>query len=168
MKNEVIFSDEQIAKKTEELARALTQELTDRELVMVGVLKSGVLFYADLIRQINRPLICDFIETEEQQDSGSRMVMSLDLTQNLTDKQVVLVDSHFEKGARLDYLLERILQENPSKLYTCCLWASSQATCDFQGFAHPKAAWIRGYGKGSEFENPFHRHLYLNTEGVLR
>ena len=64
MKNDIshiLISKERINEMVEELGRKITEDYKDKELVIIGVLKGGFIFMADLIRKIDLPLQLDFI-----------------------------------------------------------------------------------------------------------
>ena len=59
---EVLMSAEQISERIQELGKAITESYpAGTELCVVGVLKGSFLFFADLVRQIELPLHCEFI-----------------------------------------------------------------------------------------------------------
>src|SRR6478672_218574 len=58
---EVLYSAEAIAERVAALGAEITRAYQGRPLCVVGVLKGSFLFYADLVRQIDLPLTCEFI-----------------------------------------------------------------------------------------------------------
>ena len=57
----VLISESDLQAKVTELGKAITRDYAGEELTLVGVLKGSFLFMADLCRQIELPLTCDFL-----------------------------------------------------------------------------------------------------------
>ena len=58
---EVLLSEEQIKARIKELGAILSAEYVGKDPVVVGVLKGVVVFYADMIRELNVPCQMDFM-----------------------------------------------------------------------------------------------------------
>ena len=50
---DVMISEEEIAKKVEELAKQIEKDYEGEQLLVVGILKGASVFVSDLIRKIN-------------------------------------------------------------------------------------------------------------------
>ena len=65
MYNEVLektlISEEQLKTRISELAKQIEKDYEGKSPVIVGVLKGSVMFYTDLVRQIDLPLTVDFM-----------------------------------------------------------------------------------------------------------
>ena len=64
MKNdikEVLLTEEQIQAKVKELAKQISEEYAGKDPVFIGVLKGVVVFFADMIRNIDIPCQIDFM-----------------------------------------------------------------------------------------------------------
>ena len=64
MKNdikEILLTEEQIQAKVKELAAQISAEYAGKDPVFVGVLKGVVIFFADMVRNIDIPCQIDFI-----------------------------------------------------------------------------------------------------------
>ena len=57
----ILVTKEEIARKVKELGQRITQDYAGKEPVMVCILKGAVLFFSDLIREIDLPLTADFM-----------------------------------------------------------------------------------------------------------
>jgi hypothetical protein len=58
---DVMISEEEIAKKVEELAKQIEKDFEGEELLVVGILKGASVFVSDLIRKINLNVNIDFM-----------------------------------------------------------------------------------------------------------
>ena len=64
MKNDVknvLYSESVIKSKVEELAKRISEDYADKELLLIGVLKGANVFMCDLMREITFPIQIDFI-----------------------------------------------------------------------------------------------------------
>lgn len=60
---EVLFTEEQIAKMVERVGAEISRDYKDKNLLLVSVLKGSVVFMADLMRAITIPARIDFMAT---------------------------------------------------------------------------------------------------------
>src|SRR5512132_738619 len=57
----VVYSEQDIAAKVQELGAEITATYPEGELLVLGLLKGSFIFLSDLVRQITRPLQVDFL-----------------------------------------------------------------------------------------------------------
>lgn len=92
----VLFSDEVIAERVNQLGFEITSDFSGDSPVFVGVATGACLFLADLVRRIDLPIAIDFIRAESYGSgtvSSGTPRISFDLKLDITDKHVVLVIS---------------------------------------------------------------------------
>ena len=58
---EVLLSEETLAKRIEELGCEITEDYKGKDLIVVGILKGSNIFMSDLVRKIDMPLKLDFM-----------------------------------------------------------------------------------------------------------
>ena len=68
-KIKVLVSKEEIQRKTRELAERISKDYEGEDLLLVGVLKGGFVFLADLCREITIPVSIDFISVSSYGNS---------------------------------------------------------------------------------------------------
>ncbi len=150
---EVLVTDEQIKERTAQLARQIDEDYRGKDLVLVCVLKGGVMFLADLMRQLTIPHAIDFMATSSYGSSteSSGVVRILkDLDSPIEGRHVLIVEDIVDTGLTLNYLL-RILQERkPASLRVCTLLNKPSrrkvdVPIDYIGFDIPNA-FVVGYG----------------------
>ncbi len=153
---DVLFSKEDIKKRVAELASEIASDYPDGELVVVGVLKGSFIFMADLVREIDRPLTCDFIRVSsyENDRSTGQVRMEFDMTQPVEGKHVLLVEDIVDSGRTLRYLLEHMQTKHPKSLKVASLLykemqTNSREMVDYLGFESPHR-FVIGYGLDSE------------------
>jgi len=54
---EILVTREELKNNAKELGKRISSDYEGKELVLIGVLKGGVVFFADLIREITIPLM---------------------------------------------------------------------------------------------------------------
>lgn len=148
-----LYSREQIAKRVQEIALDLSLTYTDREPIVVGVLKGAFVFVADLVRAMTIPLKVDFVQVASYgygTASTGSVHLSKDVGFDLTDQDVILVDTVLDTGLTLRVLLDLLSQRNPRSLTTCVLIDKRQRRqveieADYVGFTLADG-FVVGYG----------------------
>jgi hypoxanthine phosphoribosyltransferase len=171
-KAQVLISAEAIQEKTAELGRKITDDFRGQELVLVGVLKGSFLFMADLCRQIDLPLTCDFLGVSSYGDrtktSGIIRITS-DLKRPVDGKNVLVVEDIVDTGLTMRYLVENLRTRKPKTIKVCSLLekpARREVDCsiDYLGFT-VEDVFVVGYGL--DYKGRFRNLPYIGTlEGL--
>src|SRR5258708_7349722 len=106
---EVLFSEQQISERVAELGAQITAEYSDKDLVLVSVLKGSCLFLADLMRAIDLKLTIDFMSVSSYKDgtkSTGDVEILKDLSNPIRGKDVIVVEDIVDTGLTLSRLLE--------------------------------------------------------------
>jgi len=118
----VIVSEEQIKNRVAEMGAQITRDYAGKELFVICILKGASIFMADLIRQIKVPVEIDFMSLssygKSTQTSGV-VRMLRDLDQEITGKEVLVVEDIIDTGLTLSYLKENLLARKPATLKFC-------------------------------------------------
>ena len=118
------FTREEIANKVKELGKQISKDYTGKELVAIGLLRGSFVFLADLVREIDNPIVVDFITTSSYEHSeistGTVNILS-DLRENIEGKDVLIVDDIMDSGNTLKNIREYILTKNPNSVKTCVM-----------------------------------------------
>lgn len=146
------LSEEQINKKVKEIAQKLTQEFKGQDLVAVCVLKGSFMFFSDLIRNIDTDLAVEFygVSSYHGAQSSGEVKVTLDLTQPIEGRHVLLVEDIVDTGLTMNYLKASILARKPKSLTTIALLEKPEAlkvpcTLDHVGFKISNE-FVVGYG----------------------
>lgn len=122
----VMISAEQIQAKVQELGQQIDAHYThsDKDLVLIGLLRGSVIFMADLCRSIQKPHELDFM-TVSSYGSGtvsSRDVKILkDLDGEIRGKDVLVVEDIIDSGNTLSKVLEILQTRQPNSIELCTL-----------------------------------------------
>ena len=120
----VLISEEEIVKKTHELAAAIAEDYADKEVLMIGILKGAVMFMSDLARALPVPVQLEFMAVSSYGSSttSSGIVRILkDLDKDITGKDVLVVEDIIDSGLTLSWLLKNLGARNPASIEVCTL-----------------------------------------------
>jgi len=120
----ILFSEEMIKNRVAELGAELTRRYEGHEPVVTCILKGASFFYTDLCRQIKCPIHMDFIAVSSYgKDAKSSGVVKLvkDLDNNITGKDLIIVEDIIDSGLTLKYLRELLESRKPRSIITVCL-----------------------------------------------
>lgn len=105
---------------TASLAHTISQNYNGQELVLIGALKGSTTFLADLIRKIkNVNLYIDFVKVSavgRHKESRGTIILEKDISTNILDKNVLIVEEIIDTGRALYFLKNRLAQSKPKKI----------------------------------------------------
>jgi len=106
-----------------ELGEQLTADYADKEPLFICVLRGASVFFADLIRTVERPIDIEFIRTESYVGTESSGEVSVDLmrTGDISGRDVVIVEDICDTGRSLAAVNNALKAKNPRTLRTVCL-----------------------------------------------
>ena len=151
---QILITEEQIKARIDELGRELTAEYAGKNPVIVGVLKGVVVFYADMVRQIKVPCQMDFMWLSSYQGTNSTggMVVKRDVTVDVRDRHVLILEDIYDTGNSLDFTYRHLLSKGPASLKICTLLDKPERRKpgitlkpDYVGFTVPNE-FVVGYG----------------------
>ncbi|MBE5753016.1 MAG: hypoxanthine phosphoribosyltransferase [Clostridiales bacterium] len=109
----LMLSEEQISVKVKEMAEKLDKLYEGRTPVVVCILKGSVIFYADLIRNMQTPVELDFMCVSSYGSdtvSSGELNIKKDLACDIRGRDVLIVEDIIDSGNTL-YKLKKILME---------------------------------------------------------
>lgn len=121
----VLVSKEEIQQAVERLGKQITEDYQGKELFVIGVLKGGFMFMADLVRAINLPLQLDFIAVSSYGSSTKtsgvvRLIKDID--KPIEGKHLLIVEDIIDSGITLKYLKEMFATRSPSSIKICTIF----------------------------------------------
>jgi hypoxanthine phosphoribosyltransferase len=119
----VLITEEELARRSQSLAREIERDFKGRELVVVSLLNGTVLFLADLIRHLNLPLRLDFIGVSSYgagTESGE-LVFTKELRIDVRGRDVLLVDDILDTGKTMTRVIPKLEVLKPRRIRTCVL-----------------------------------------------
>jgi hypoxanthine phosphoribosyltransferase len=121
---EVLLTAEEIAEVVARLGASITADYAGKDPVLVNLLKGGVVFLADLIRQLPIPHQIDFLSVSSYENgtrSSGQVRIVEDLETNISNRHVIVVEDVLDTGQTLAYILNVLKIRSPRSLQVCSL-----------------------------------------------
>jgi len=118
---EIVMTHEEIIEACKRIAGELEKKFknSDSIPVFVCVLKGATNFFMDLIQQVSMPIITDYMQVNSYNGTSSTGVIHLkkDITENITGKDLVIVEDVVDTGLTLNYIKQYIqIKYNPRSI----------------------------------------------------
>lgn len=119
----VLFSEEQIKLRIQELAQKINNDYKDSDIVMICILKGAVYFACDLSRRINNNVTLEFIKITSYTgtETNKEPRIDYDLKSSIEGKDVLIVEDILDTGCTLDFLVKILKLKNPKSIKICTL-----------------------------------------------
>ena len=115
----ILLTREEIGKAVKELGQKITKDYAGKEPVLIGILKGAVVFFADLIREIDLPLAIEFMAISSYgsstKSSGVVRIVK-DLDRDITGKDVLVVEDIVDSGLTLSHLKQVLETRNAASV----------------------------------------------------
>ncbi len=146
----VLFTEQQVLERVRELGRRITADYAGREIAAVGILPNSMVFMADLIRQIHRPLTCNFLQVESSE--ARRVDIAFGSANDYGGRDVLLVQGVVDTGVTLSFIAGHIQEDwKPRSLKVAALidrqvHRKVDSPVDYACFELEKEGFVVGYG----------------------
>ena len=149
----ITIPEEEIEKRTQELADTISKDYEGGSIKMICVLKGGVFFMCDLAKKMSIPVALDFMSVSSYGNgtSSTGVVRILkDLDDPIEGQDVIIVEDIIDSGKTLSYLIELLEKRGPKSIRICTLLDKperrvSDVKVDYTGFNIPDE-FVIGYG----------------------
>jgi hypoxanthine phosphoribosyltransferase len=121
---EILVQPTDLAQRVRQLGAEISRDYTDKDLLLIGVLKGAIFFLADLMRSIEVPCEVDFMAVASYgsaTDSSGVVRILKDLDAAIEGRDVLIVEDIVDSGLTLQYLLRSLNARNPRTLEICAL-----------------------------------------------
>jgi len=120
----LLISREEIDSIVKELADRISKDYTQRELVLVCILKGAFMFLSDLARQLQIPVQIDFVRLASY-GAGMKTSGIIEITKDIEilveGKDVLIIEDIIDSGRTLQFLRDRLSLSNPHSVKICAL-----------------------------------------------
>ena len=119
-----ILKKDDIEKMVADVAKKISADYKDSELVLIGVLKGAFVFLSDLIRQITIPVKIDFVGVSSYGSktvSSGKIKLTRDIEIDIKDKDVLIIEDIVDTGLTLKYLIDYLKSFDPKSVKICAL-----------------------------------------------
>lgn len=164
------ISKADILKKVRELAQRISADYRGKRPIFIGILNGSVVFFSDLIREIDIDLEVDFIKlssyTNETRTSGTVRLLK-DISCDISGRDVVIVEDIIDSGLTMDFLRTRLKGSEAKSVRIVTLLFKEHARVNFPidyiGFNIPDR-YVVGYGLDLAQKNRHLKSIYYLTE----
>jgi hypoxanthine phosphoribosyltransferase len=146
------LSADQIKKRVQEIARQISRDYQGRTLHVVAVMENGFIFMADLVRELDIPVVCQFVKGEFNDEHPSTMEIFYSPEVEVAGKDVLLVEALIQSGVTSEFLLRNLAGRGASSVKLAVLLDKQAARRvslqpDYFGFLL-NDSFVVGYGLG--------------------
>ncbi len=166
----VLLTEEEIGQINKKLGAQITKDFFGKDLIVVGILKGCVVFFSDLIRNIDLDFQIDFMVVSSYGNTteSSGMVQILkDLSVDIKGKNVLVVEDIVDSGVTLHNVKNVFLKRGAAEVKICTFLdkparRKTDITVDYIGCSIPDE-FVIGYGL--DYAEKYRNLPYL---GVLK
>ena len=163
-KPDVLFPPDEIARRVSALGGEVTRAFAGREVCVVGLMKSCLVFMADLIRDDPARHDLPLPAAPRLRDGGRGRRGRTSSTRRrypTRDSDILLLDDIVDTGITLSYLLDHIRERRPRSLKVCALIDKpGDRKIDVQ------PDWA-AFTLGEPLRRPLHRGVRARLRGAL-
>ncbi len=152
--SEKLIDETALQNRVAQLGTQISQDYQGKDLLLLCILKGGVMFLTDLMRQITIPHEVDFMAVSSygrgvREATGVVRIVK-DLDEPIIGRHVVIVEDIIDSGHTLHYITRNLSTRNPASLKICTLLDKAERRevdipVDYVGFTIPDK-FVFGYG----------------------
>lgn len=116
---EVLYSNQEIKKRSSELGKQITIDYENKNLLVVGLLKGSVPFLAELIKHIECDMEMDFMQVSSYEGTTKstlevKVIKNIDT--NVTGRHLLIVEDIIDTGLTLKKVIEILQSMKPASI----------------------------------------------------
>ena len=151
---EVLVTEEELKRRVAEMGQEISRDYAGEDLMLVCVLRGGVMFLTDLMRQLTVPHMIDFMALSSYgvgaRESTGTVRITMDLNMDIFGMNVLIVEDIVDSGHTMASLLEVLETRHPKTLKICTLLDKAtrrevDIKLDYVGF-NIEDKFVFGYG----------------------
>jgi len=151
---EIIIPTDELQNRVAELGTEISADYQNKDLLLVCILRGGIVFLTDLMRQLKINHTIDFMAVSSYgigaRRSSGQARLSLDLNTDIRGRNVLLVEDIVDSGYTLESVLELLSTRHPKSLRVCVLLDKVErrevpVPIHYRGFTIPDK-FVFGYG----------------------
>ena len=147
-----LISNDEIQDRIMEIAKDISKRFRDEIPILIGVLNGSFIFISDLMRKLDIDCEMDFIKMSSYagQESIGTVTLLKDISANITDRHVIVVEDIIDSGLTINFLRDRLEGAKPKSVTIVTLLlkpdiANLDFDVDYVGFEIPPE-FVVGYG----------------------
>lgn len=151
-----LFTAEQLQKRVAEIARQVSKDYEGKDLNVVCVLENAFMFMSDLVRHLDRPVICQFVRPESKDTlKGTTATTEIFFTPEVevVGKHILLLEALVQTGVTSEFLIRNFTSRGAATVRLAALLDKQSErkvslTPDYLGFLLDES-YVVGYGLGA-------------------
>jgi hypoxanthine phosphoribosyltransferase len=149
----VLLPAEQIQQRVQEMARQIARDFEGKTIYLVGVMENSFMFMADLVRQMDVPVVCQFVTGVFTESTPSTTEIFYTPEVDVRGQHVLLVELVIQSGHTSDFLMRNLMGRGAASVKLAVLLdkqASRRISLqpDYFGFLMNEN-FVVGYGLGN-------------------
>lgn len=165
MEIKTLIKEQDLTSRIDEVAKQIQKDFNNEEITLICVLKGAVFFATELAKRIESSVIIDFIKVSSYagtQSTGT-LKFTLDISQEIENKNVLIVEDIVDTGRTLSYLKDYLSSRHPKSLKFCTMLDKKERrefdfTPDYTCFDIPDK-FVIGYGL--DFDEKYRNLPYI-------
>ena len=149
----ILVSHEQIVARAKEMGKEITEDYKGKQPIFIGLLNGSVPFMAELIKHIECDIMIDFMKVKSYSgtESTGKINIVSDLTLNIKDKHLLIVEDIVDSGLTLSVVRKELLARGAKSVEIATMLNKQEGRTvkDMQpkyiGFEIPKK-YVIGFG----------------------
>ncbi len=149
---ETYMDKQMIKQRVKEMGKELSNEFKDKKPIFLAILNGAFVFAADLVRACKFEHEISFIKltSYEGTTSSGKVTTQIGLQEDLTDRDVIIVEDIVDTGTTIYHFLPALKKFNPKSITIVSLLQKPEALkfplkVDYIGFEIPNK-FVVGYG----------------------
>ncbi|MGI6479810.1 MAG: hypoxanthine phosphoribosyltransferase [Salinivirgaceae bacterium] len=146
------ISQADILKRVDVLATQISNELSGKDIIFLGILNGSFMFTSDLMKRINMPCQITFLKLASYQGTSTsgNVKRLIGLNEDIAGKTVVVIEDIVDTGTTLEQIRKQLIGYEPAEVKYATLLYKPQAykgniKLDYVGFEIPDK-FVVGYG----------------------
>ncbi len=149
----VLITEEEIAGAVKKLANQIKDEYSEKNPLILCILKGSLVFTADIIREMDFPCEIDFMQVSSYgsgAETTGKLVIKKDISTDIRGRDVIVVEDILDTGVTLSNLLPELKARGASSVRLCVLLnkperRTVEVKADYIGF-EIENEFVIGYG----------------------
>lgn len=149
----VLLQPDQIKKRVHEMARQISVDYQGKTLYVVCVLENGFIFAADLLREVDIPVVCQFVKPQFKDSESPITEIFFSPEVDVKGQHVLLVEALVQSGITSEFLMRNLAGRGAASVKLAALLDKQSARRvslqpDYFGFLMNES-FVVGYGLGA-------------------
>ncbi|HUQ49496.1 MAG TPA: phosphoribosyltransferase family protein [Terriglobales bacterium] len=147
-----LFTTEQIQKRVSEIAKQVSKDYSGKSINVVCVLENGFMFMSDIVRQLDIPVICQFVRPEMKEGVATTEIFFTPEVE-VVGKHILLIEALVQSGVTSEFLIRNFTSRGAATVKLAALLDKQSErrvslNPDYFGFLLDES-YVVGYGLGA-------------------